>query len=564
MNMDCREQFESENYAELITGIQVGESEYCNIDINGRFSVLSVDRSRIAGEEGLLYVYGYLPKVFGLMAQDFTEAALGSSGILQTQGPPLSLNGSGVVMAFIDTGIRFAMEEFLNAAGNTRILALWDQNLTAGEPPQGYGYGTLFSREDINRALRTENPYDTLPSYDEIGHGTQMTSVGAGSIVDGGRSFRGAAPEADIVVVKLRQAKQYLRDFYLLPEGVPAYSEADIMLGVKFAESFAVTFRRPVVICLGIGTNLGNHTTGTNLARYLNELANVRSRGIVLCGGNEGNAGHHFSTPVPSARIGTGDAYTDVEIRVGEGERGFMLELWGNGFDVLTVSLRTPGGEIIPRFRLGTGQSQTFGFVYERARVTIDSVLVEPSSGDELVAFRFADPTPGVWTVRVYAAESGGSGKFHMWLPITQFLSSNTYFLNASPYTTLTDPGIAENPITVSAYNDVNNSLYAESGRGFLANGLIKPDLAAPGVEVSTALGRNTGTSLSAALTAGGVAQFFQWAVVQQNYPLVQNRAVKGYFIRGAARSGELVYPNREWGYGRLDVTGVFDTLAGL
>ena len=566
--MPCREQFESEDYAELITGGQgIGlepSDEYCFININERFGVLSLPHTSISSDEGLLYVYGYLPRVFGLMAEDFSAVSLGSTGILQTQGPPLSLNGRGVVLAFIDTGIRFAQEEFLNAAGNTRILALWDQNLTTGEPPEGYRYGALFTREDINQALRAENPYEALPSYDEIGHGTEIASVAAGSVINGGRDFRGAAPEADIVVVKLRQAKKNLRDFYLLPEGVPAYAESDIMLGVKFAESFAVTFGRPVVICLGIGSNQGNHTIGSALARYLNDMANIRNRGIVICGGNEGNAGHHFNAPIPSESAETGDAYTDVEIRVGEGERGFLLELWGSGPDVLAVSLRTPGGESIPRFRLVTGQSQTFTFVYERARVTIDSVLVEPGSGDELIAFRFADPTPGVWTVRVYAAESGGSGRFHMWLPITRFLSSETYFLNASPYVTLTDPGIAENPITVSAYNDQNNSFYVNSGRGFLSNGLIKPDFAAPGVDVSTALGRRTGTSLSAALTAGGVAQFFQWAVVQRNYPLVQNQAVKGYFIRGAARSSELVYPNREWGYGRLDVRGVFDTLAGV
>ena len=566
--MPCREQIESEDYAELITGGQgIGldpSDEYCFININERFGILSLPHSSIASDEGLLYVYGYLPKVYGLMAEDFSAVSLGNTGILQAQGPPLSLNGRGVVLAFIDTGIRFAGEEFLNAAGNTRILALWDQNLSTGEPPEGYRYGTLFTREDINRALRAENPYEELPSYDEIGHGTEIASVAAGSVVNGGRAFRGAAPEADIVVVKLRQAKKNLRDFYLLPEGVPAYSENDIMLGVKFAESFAVTFERPVVICLGIGSNQGNHTTGSSLARYLNDMANIRNRGIVICGGNEGNEGHHFNAPIPSERTETGELYTDVEIRVGEGERGFLLELWGNGPDVLAVSLRTPGGESIPRFRLGTAQSQTFTFVYERARVTIDSALVEPSSGDELVAFRFADPTPGVWTVRVYAAENGGSGRFHMWLPITRFLNSDTHFLNASPYVTLTDPGIAENPITVSAYNDLNNSFYVNSGRGFLSNGLIKPDLAAPGVEVSTALGRRTGTSLSAALTAGGVAQFFQWAVVQRNYPLVQNQAVKGYFIRGADRDSGLVYPNREWGYGRLDVIGVFDTLAGL
>ena len=461
-------------------------------------------------------------------------------------------------------GIRYAQEEFRNGAGNTRILAIWDQTVQTGTPPEGYEYGSLYTRDDINEALRAEDPYLVVPSYDEIGHGTAMASVAAGSVVDGGRSFRGAAPEADIVVVKLREAKKNLRDFYLVPDNANAYSETDIMLGVKFAESFAVTFQRPVVICMGLGTNWGNHTTGSALAQYLNQLAQVRNRGVVICSGNEGNADHHYSAPVPRGRTEEGDAYIDVEIRVAEGERGFLLETWGSVPDVLYASVRTPGGETIPRFRLGMGQSLTYGFVYEQTKITIDSILVEPSSGDELIVFRFANPTAGVWTIRIYATQGGGNGEFHMWLPITQFLTGETYFLNPSPYVTLTDPGVAQRPITTSAYNDVNDSFYVNSGRGFLRDGTIKPDLAAPGVDISTSLGRMTGTSLAAAMTAGGVAQFFQWAVVQRNNPLAESHEIKSYFIRGATREPDLVYPNREWGYGRLNVTGAFDALAGV
>ncbi|MDE5679729.1 MAG: S8 family peptidase, partial [Lachnospiraceae bacterium] len=406
--------------------------------------------------------------------------------------------------------------------------------------------------------------YDVVSSYDEIGHGTAMASVAAGSVLDGGRIFRGAAPEAEIVVVKLRQEKQNLRDYYLIAEDAPAYAETDIMLGVKFAESFASTFRRPVVICIGIGANCGNHTIGSSLAQYLNEISAIRSRGVVICAGNEGNAGHHFSAPVPHGRFEDGDAYVDVELRVGEGERGFLLETWGCVPDVLYASVRTPGGEMIPRFRLGMGQSLTYSFIYERTKVTIDSVLVEPSSGNELIVFRFDAPTAGVWTVRIFAAQDGGNGEFHMWLPITQFLSSQTYFLNPSPYVTITDPGIAERPITTSTYDDLNNSFYVNSGRGYLRNGLVKPDLAAPGVNVSTSLGKQTGSSIAAAMAAGGVAQFFQWAVIQQNNPLVESNEIKTYFIRGATRNPDLVYPNKEWGYGRLNVAGTFEALAGV
>lgn len=552
--MTCKENILSEDYGELIVDYtdpfttQEESQRYCFTRVNSRFGIAYIPQSDLDAIMGRLYVYHALPRVFGLMVDDFDPISLISSGILQTQRPPLSLSGRGVVIAFVDTGIRYAQEEFLNEAGNSRILAIWDQTIQTGTPPEGYEYGTLFTREDLNEALRAENPYDVVPSYDEIGHGTAMASVAAGSVLDGGRSFRGAAPEAEIVVVKLRQAKQNLRDYYLIAEDAPAYAETDIMLGVKFAESFASTFKRPVVICIGIGSNCGNHTIGSSLAQYLNEISAIRNRGIVICAGNEGNAGHHFSAPVPHGRFEEGDAYVDVELRVGEGERGFLLETWGCAPDVLYASVRTPGGEMIPRFRPGMGQSLTYSFIYEQTKVTIDSVLVEPSSGNELIVFRFDAPTAGVWTVRIFAEQEGGNGEFHMWLPITQFLSSQTYFLDPSPYVTITDPGIAERPITTSTYDDLNNSFYVNSGRGYLRNGLIKPDLAAPGVNVSTSLGKLTGSSIAAAMTAGGVAQFFQWAVIQQNNPLVESNEIKTYFIRGATRNPDLVYPNKEWG----------------
>ena len=94
--------------------------------------------------------------------------------------------------------------------------------------------------------------------------------------------------------------------------------------------------------------------------------------------------------------------------------------------------------------------------------------------------------------------------------------------------------------------------------------GEMKPDWAAPGVNVSTIFGRQTGSSLAAAITAGAVAQFLQWAVVEGNNRLVETREIKSYMIRGASRSSELEYPNREWGYGRLNMVGTFEALLGV
>ena len=120
----------------------------------------------------------------------------------------------------------------------------------------------------------------------------------------------------------------------------------------------------------------------------------------------------------------------------------------------------------------------------------------------------------------------------------------------------------------MSAYDDRNGSFYISSGRGYTRQGLIKPDFAAPGVSISTALSKGTGTSLSAAISAGAAAQFLQWAIVEENQPWVGNREIRNYLIRGARRQSVSeatyrIYPNKEEGFGKLSISGTFDILAG-
>ena len=565
--MDCKEKILSNDVYNIITDFPVERLDLqevmCYVNVEERYNIVYVDRNSVPSPEADFFDYQSIPKLYGLQQIGdggtlFDPNNLIASGITQVQRPPLSLTGRGVVLCFIDTGIDYTNPAFLDENGNSRILAIWDQTIQTGTPPEGFLYGSEYTREEINRALRVEDPYTIVPSRDENRHGSAMAGVAAGSNVRTGRQYIGAAPEADIVVVKLKECKEYLRRFYLLPEEVPAYQEDDIMLAVKYADSFAELFRRPVVICIGLGTNMGDHTGSSALSRYLNDISIKRSRAVVVGGGNEGNAGHHYLGNFGEERS------RDVEVRVGDGSIGFMLEIWGNLPDVLTVSVRTPGGENISPVRLNIQQSVTYGFVYERSLVTIDATLVEASSGEELIRLRVKDPTPGIWTFQVSAIGEIYNGEFHMWLPITGFLNTQVYFLNPTPYTTLTEPAMASEVIGVSTYNAENNSFYIESGRGFSRRGGIRPDFAAPGVNVSTLYGRSTGSSLAAAITAGAVAQFLQWAVVENNAEFAESREIKSYFIRGAQRSGGLTYPNREWGYGRLDLEAIFDALIGV
>jgi len=582
--MTCKERILSDDYADGVVDFPVENlinetSDACYIPLDDTFSVVYQNRMYVPDLSESAYGYRYSPQLYGLMEDGpaagntpsellaaqtpFDPTFLVESGIRQLQGQPLQLNGRGTIIAIIDTGINYENPAFLDEAGNSRILAIWDQTDQTGIPPEGYYFGTQYLREDINRALQSPEPSAVVPVRDEVFHGTVMAGIAAGSRLGAGTTYLGAAPEADIVIVKLKEAKPYLRRYHFVPEGAAAYAEGDIMLGVKYADSFAESFERPVIICLGLGTNAGDHAGNSMLAGYLDRIAEKRSRGVVVCGGNEGNDAHHYMGRFLQEE-GTGNSSDDVEIRVGENDRGFFLELWGESPDTFNIAVRSPGGETIPPLRLGVDQTDTFRFVFERTVFTIQSVLVEPGAGEQLILFRIEEPTAGIWNFRVSPVGEVSNGVFHMWLPIRAFQTGDTYFLQPEPDVTMTSPSLARNVVSVTAYNYVNNSFYLESGRGFSREGIVKPDFAAPGVNIPTLYGNRTGSSLAAAVTAGAMAQFMQWAVVEGNSPLANSQEIKNYFIRGAVRMPGVEYPNREWGYGRLNALGAFEALRGV
>ncbi|MBO4291734.1 MAG: S8 family peptidase [Lachnospiraceae bacterium] len=592
--MNCRDKILSEDVQDYITDIPIEEISsllpiVCSQKIDETYGTVYIDSERGVLPDSNLFEYQGIPKLYGLMQSEgddvilspgyvqppFDPAALIASGISQVQGPPLKLTGMGTLLCFIDTGIDYTSPVFRDEAGNTRIEAIWDQTIQSGNPPEGFSFGTEYTKAQINQALRSENPWESVPTRDEIRHGTAIAAAAAGSVTGGGAvpensigipaGFLGAAPDAGIVVVKLKSAKEYLRRYYLIPPDALAFQENDMMLAVRYCVNFVRLFQRPIVICIALGTSFGDHSGTSLLSDYLNKVAVRRNCTVVVCGGNEGNNAHHFRGSFKRSSSEIQDALTsparDAEIRVADQNSGFYMELWGRRTNVLNVSIRSPGGEVIPPIPLGLRQSITFGFVYERTLLTVYSVLVEPSSGDELILFRLEEPTPGIWTIRVISQSSEQGGEFDLWLPITQFQYSPVYFLSPDPDVTLTEPAMAGDVISVSAYNAANNGFYIDSGRGYSRTGLPRPDLAAPGVDLSTLYGRQSGSGFAAALTAGAAAQFFQWAVTEGNSPYAESRVIKSYLVRGAKREADISYPSREWGYGRLDMAGVFASL---
>ena len=562
----------SNDYADIITDFVIPERfnyqipvDHCIHEVMGDLRILYIRKDGIPRISVSDASYYFIPRCYGLTQlegtggnREYNSISLMETGILATQGQPLNLTGKNVTIGFVDTGIQYENEVFRDAAGRSRITAIWDQTIQTGIPPEGFFYGTEYTNEVIQRAIESQNPREIVPSTDELGHGTAAASVAAGTRLEGERRFIGAAPECNIVMVKLKEIKQYLREYYLIPEGVPCYSETDIMQAVQYLQKYAMSLSSPLVVCIGVGTNLGDHTGASPLARYITDLSYQKSRAFVIGGGNEGNARRHFRGTISDRQ-----EQQDVEIRVGEGEKGFLMDFWGKQPYLFTASIRSPGGEIIRRINPRMKGPQTYTFIFERTRLTVDYILVEPSSNGELIRFRFENPTAGIWTIRIQGEGSMNQGVFDLWLPITSFLTDETYFLEPDPFITLTDPAYTRRAVSVTSYNDENDSLYVNAGRGFSRDEQVKPDIAAPGVSVSTVLGMRNGSGVAAAVTAGGVAQILQWAVVEQNDILVDSESIRNYLIRGATREESMEYPNREYGYGLLNIEGVFRFLAG-
>ncbi|MCC8150403.1 MAG: S8 family peptidase [Lachnospiraceae bacterium] len=547
----CRIAIYSNDYYDFIidyTSEYSREDAACFQKVSDRFDIAYYEQTDTPELNPENYPYAIIPKCFALTDQTALEA----SGILRLQNPSgLDLSGEGVLVGFLDTGINYMHPAFRNADGTTRIAAIWDQTDETGTPPEGFSYGAYYGKEEINAALRAENPSEAVPSADENGHGTFLAGVACGS-ADAAMDFTGAAPESEILMAKCKEAKPYLREYYFVPEGVLCYQENDLMLALSWLVRMAERLQRPLVICVGMGSAMGNHAGEDALSVLCGEIGRLRLRGVVTSAGNEANARHHYW------KSGLSENRTDqVEISVGNNVTGFYMECWAAVPEIYRVSVLSPTGE---RFAGSSGivGRDTHTFLFEKTTVTLDYMVTGSGLGSQLVYLRFLAPYPGIWTVEltpVLAIE----GSIHCWLPLTGLLQGEVFFLQSDPDTTILSPGMSAAAINTGAYRADSGGIDPDSGRGYSILGVIKPDILAPGVNVCgpglrTDYTRRSGSSVSAAVTAGGCAQIFQWGILQQGLTYLNSTNLSNILIRGAIRNEDRTYPDRAFGYGLLDV----------
>lgn len=503
--------------------------------------------------------YNTVPNLYSLLDTVNLEV----SGITTVQNQPaLNLKGRGILIGFIDTGIDYTHPAFRRSDGSSRIYGLWDQTIQSGTPPYEMLYGSRYTNEDLNNALASEDPLELVPSQDTIGHGTFLAGVAAGSSIPE-NDFIGAAPSSMLAVVKLKEAKNYLKELFYHTSDNPVYQESDIMMGIRYLLFLSNELQAPLVICIGLGSNQGAHSGQSALAISLTLSANYWGVYSVAAAGNEAGKAHHFFSDAPAP-----DTSVTVEILVPENTRGFTAELWGAPPEIYSVGFESPLGEVIQRLPTRINYTDTIQFVLEDTEIFIASELIQTVSGDQLIFFRFSNPTPGAWKINVYSS-SNNAGNFHIWLPVSGFMQPDVTFLRPDPNTTITAPSAAQVALTTATYNGYNNSLFVNSSRGYTRTGIIKPDIAAPGVNVPGPAPNGrfttmTGSSVAAAITAGACALVIEWGAKRNPPKIFNNAELKALFIRGARRSQVQLYPNREWGFGALDVYRIFSVFTNI
>lgn len=478
------------------------------------------------------------------------------------------LNGGGVLLAVLDSGITWDLEVFRKADGSTRIRYLWDQTVSEemgdvkyGKMPDGFSIGTEYTAEEINAALQmhTWDRYRLIPSRDLSGHGTAVAGIAAGRSADG--LYTGAAPEAELIVVKLG-----------LPgnnggaeEGFPRTTE--ILRGVTYALWKARQLNMPLVINLSFGNSYGSHDGSSLLERFLDNASEIGKTVICVGSGNEGAARGHFAGNI------TRDSR--VELAVGNYERSLNIQLWKNYSDVFRIRLQSPGGEEAELTTNIQGGKYTLKQEQTRILVYLGEPLPYAVAQEiylEMIPVTGSYINAGIWTIRLEPIMTV-TGQYYLYLPAGNGRGDSTGFYRSTPQVTLTVPSTAAKVITVGAYDPVYDTYADFSGRGYAdsartigvaAAGLTKPDLVAPGVNIQApdvygTFTPTTGTSFATPIVSGAAALLMEWGIVRGNDPFLYGEKVKAYFRKGARPlRGETEYPNDRVGYGKLCVAESF------
>lgn len=497
--------------------------------------------------------YGMLeehPYLFGLSQVENLEE-IGVNRVRRIPG--FDYRGNGILIGLVDTGIDYSHPVFVEADGVSRVVTIWDQSGETGSPPEGFSFGAEYGTMEIAAG--------TAPK-DENGHGTFLAGIAAGR-EDRTNNFAGVATGAKLAVVKLRQASAQLKEYFCMPPDAIAFSEADIMQGVRYLIAYAAEQEKPLVLCLGVCCSLGSHRGTLPLSLYLNSLVYQPNLCLITATGNEGNTRHHASVTLDNTQ-------KEVEVYVSTRGSGFTMEIFAEAIAELNLRLISPAGDETPVVGSGFTGLERFPLLFDRSILYIERENLMRTGTMQRIRVRMERPSTGIW--RIQFGRSDMTAEVNLWLPISEFLDGEVYFLESDLEVTLTEPANAPLVFAVGGYSTENGGLAPFSGRGFTAEGLKQPTLLAPAVNINGPFAGggyivNSGTSIGAAYTAGVVALLWEYMEEYRRNGTVaplDTVLIRNLFLLGAVREEGEEYPSPAYGYGVLNLYGVFEFLRNL
>lgn len=529
-------------------------------DSIGRVTTLELPLDAVEKVAGLDFVSGlFAPRRFH-PTLDVSASEIGATYVWRnvTDADGKSVDGTGVLIGVIDTGVDLSHPDLRFPNGTSKVLYLWDQTVS-GKSPEEFTYGIECSWHEINSGK--------CPEVDTFGHGTHVASIAASSGLASG-NYLGIAPGASLIVVKSGVS---------LCDGESwTFQENELIDGLRYLVERANALGMRLVINLSFGGNIGGHDNTSPLEVVLDDLS-AEGVVVVVAAGNEANNQVHV----------TGSIGSTSSTRVGwvpaEQAQNAVVDLWYSSNRSISATLVTPSGRTV------SGPTKPNGAKTGDGLVTILSTT--SAKGNEIaVSVQNNDTlqTSG-WNLILSATDEGLPVKWDAWVdsdscsyPAASFASGDGYSIDANG--TVTVPGTAIGAITVGAYvtknswiNQLGKTVSAQtyalgeivgfSSRGPTRDGRTKPDISAPGVFIAAARSSNVpqgendpdqyhrvlaGTSMATPHVAGVVALMLQYR------PWLAPEEVKSLLIGGtnlddftgfidASRGSD------EWGWGKAD-----------
>jgi subtilisin family serine protease len=452
------------------------------------------------------------------------------------------LSGKGVVIGVVDTGI-----DPNHPAFKGRILRTWDQTLPGSGVSEG-GYGIELTGTQLTT------------SRDEEGHGTHVAGIAAGA----DSTYGGVAPEADYVIVKSDLQDAHIAD------------------AIRYIFRVASELGRPAVVNLSLGGHADAHD-GTDSLSQIIDAESGPGRIVCCAAGNEGNDNIHGQAIVSKGQMAT------MRFRVPDTLVGIAwLNAWYSGDNTFEVSVRSPGGFVTPFQGVISSGNPSREYSLPDAKIQVVTPGPDPVNGDHNFFVQIRNTVTnfpvkgGVWQLRVRNT-STTDGRVDVW---TLDDRSAVFFSGTSAQDSMKigSPGAAKSAITVASYTTkakwqdssgtaqevglALDNISDFSSEGPLRNNAQKPDVAAPGAMIVSALSADSfpdpanrvnekyvvmaGTSMATPFVAGLIALLLQ-----------RDPSIKPEVVKELLRENSLIPGKKpgtfdpKWGFGLINAANL-------